>query len=344
MPVSTSPVHLDLVRHGSTATVRYPSLDGTVELTGLVHLPHTSPGPDGWPVVTYGHMTTGAGQVSAPSIGRPGHPEWSRMSRGDVLCDRLLARGVAVLRPDYPGLGSPGPHPYLIGEPLADSVVAMVAARAEIDVRIGDRWATAGHSEGSLTALFTASRTDLPVPLRGAAAFAPVTRMDLTIGALSRMPVVPPAFEVLSGLVGLMLMGAASASDEVAALLETDLSPRAKALWPHLERRCLTELAARDSWGGLAASKIGSRRLYAALFAVMRANEVADLTPQVPVRIDAGLFDEVAPAWLTRRAVAGWRSRGVEVTHREWRSNHPEVMKPEFAPSEAADWLVQRLQ
>ena len=29
---------------------------------------------------------------------------------------RLLARGWVVVATDYPGLGTPGPHPYLVGQ------------------------------------------------------------------------------------------------------------------------------------------------------------------------------------------------------------------------------------
>ena len=338
---------MDLMQHGSSQPVSYPStdLDGApVTLTGLVHLPHTAPPAGGWPVVSYGHMTTGAGATSAPSTASPDHLEWRRMSQGDALCDALLARGVAVLRPDYLGLGSPGTHPYLIGEPLARSVVDMVAARRTFDDRIGDRWVSAGHSEGSVAALHSAVRPSWPVPLLGVAAFAPVTRMDRTIGLSARLPVVPPGFGVVSALIGLMLLGASTVSEEVADLLAGDgLGPEADALWPHLTQRCLTDLARDDSWGALPPRRIASPELYRSLFAVMRDNEVARLTPRVPVRIDSARFDEVAPAPLTTRLVAAYRRAGVQVTHRRWPTHHSGTMRPAYAPSEAMDWILARL-
>ncbi len=267
------------------------------------------------------------------------------MSQGDELCDALLARGVAVLRPDYPGLASDGIHPYLIGEPLARSIIDMAAARSTFDDRIGDLWVCAGHSEGALATLFTAASTQWPTPLRAAVAFAPVTRMDLTIGFSSRWRWVPPGCGVVPAMIGLMLMGAATASPPLARLLETDaLRPRAKVLWPELTAKCLSELAGPDSWGALPPAAICDREVYRALFAVMRANEVADLVPRVAVRIDYGLFDEVAPAALTRRLVRRYRAAGVEVTHRAWRSHHSGVMQAQYAPSEAADWIVARLR
>lgn len=335
------------MQHGTTRPVTYAStdLDGApVTLTGLVHLPHTPPPADGWPVVSYGHMTTGAGATSAPSAGSPEHPEWRRMSQGDALCDALLARGVAVLRPDYLGLGSPGTHPYLIGAPLARSVVDMVAARHTFDPRIGDRWVSAGHSEGSVAALHSAVADHWPVPLLGVAAFAPVTRMDHTIGLSARLPVVPPGFGVVCALIGLMLLGASTVSDEVAdRLTGDDLGPEARALWPQLTQRCLTELARPDAWGAVPPRRIASPTLYRALFAVMRDNEVARLVPPGPVRIDSGRYDEVAPAPLTSRLVATYRRAGVDVTHRRWPTHHSGTMRPAYAPSEAADWILARL-
>lgn len=333
------------MRHGTTRVVDYPTSSGTSDrLSGLLHLPHTAPPSDGWPFVTYGHMTTGAGDHSAPSIGTPEHPEWRRMSQGDALCDALLERGIAVLRPDYPGLGSAGVHPYLIGEPLARSMVDMAATRTALDARIGDRWVCAGHSEGSLATLFTAVRADWPTPLRAVAAFAPITRMDLTIGLSSRVPRVLPGCGVVSALIGLMLLGASTTDARLARLLETDaLGPRAKALWGELSAKCLSELAGPDSWGGVPPAAIADHELYQELFAVMRANEVADLVPRVPVRIDSGLFDEVAPAFLTARLVRRYRGAGVEVTHRRWPTHHSGVMQAQYAPSEAADWIAARL-
>ena len=338
-----------MIRSGTTQRVSYPSTSvaGTpVELTGLVHLPHTPAPARGWPVVSYGHMSTGGAASGAPSTAAPGHPEWRRMSQGDALCDLLLSRGVAVLRPNYEGMGSPGVHPYLIGEPLATSVIDMVAARRDFDRRIGDRWVSAGHSEGSVAALFAArAGRDRPLPLRGVAAFTPVTRMPLTIGAARRLPVVLPGCGILSPLIALMVRGAATVSPRLAELVVSGgLSPRAERLWPHLDERCAEELARPDSWGGLPPARIGGRHgaeLFAALFAVMRHNEVADLDlARVPVRIDAGWFDEVAPAPLTRRLMAAYRARGVTLTTRWWPSHHSGTMRAQHAPSEAADWIA----
>ena len=57
----------------------------------------------------------------------------------------MLKRGIAVLRPDYEGIGGgpesqDRPHPYLIAPSLAESMLAIMRARRSIDERLGNGW------------------------------------------------------------------------------------------------------------------------------------------------------------------------------------------------------------
>ncbi|MDL9979523.1 alpha/beta hydrolase family protein [Microbacterium sp. ASV49] len=332
--------------------VAFPAraVDGGVqEQTGMLMLP-ASPAPrGGYPVVVYGHMTTGGSARSAPSTATPAHPEWRRMSQGDALCDRLVARGIAVLRPDYEGIGGPGVHPYLIGSSLAESVLAMMRERDSFDADLGDMWVAAGHSEGAVAALHASAREepDAQARLVGTAVFGPVTRMDVSIGAARRIAVPFPGSGVVSALIALMLRGAAATDAGMRRLLETDgLSERAAERWADLDELCLTELAADGSWGGIAPGRIGGRagdELFAMLAASFRANEVAALRGfRAPLRIDAARFDEVAPAPLTARMLRGYRSAGVPLDSAWWPTHHSGMMRPQHAPSRAAEWIAAR--
>ena len=51
-----------------------------------------------------------------------------------------------MVRPDYEGIGSAGPHPYLIGRSLATSVIDAATAARAIDPRIGQDVVVARHS------------------------------------------------------------------------------------------------------------------------------------------------------------------------------------------------------
>lgn len=320
-----------------------------VRLTGLAHLPAGAPPAGGWPVVTYGHMTTGGSDRSAPSVAVDGHPELRRMTQGDLFVSHLLQAGIAVLRPDYEGLGSPGPHPYLVGPALAVSVRdLLVAARASFD--LAGRWVSAGHSEGAVAALHAAAAgPPAGVSLVACAVFAPVTRMDRTIGLSLRWPATPPGFGVVPALVALMIEGAASVDPELARVLSADgLSARAGALWPQLAERTLTELARRSSFGALPpAALLGARGdvVRERLLSSLRTHDVAGLSlpAGMPLRIDAATLDEVAPFWLTRSLIARYRAAGLPVEPHWWRTGHSGVLAAGRAPGPAAAWVARLL-
>ena len=357
------------------------SLDGEIrEQSGLLHLPDMAPPRGGYPVVVFGHMTTGASAAAAPSLAAPGHPEWRRISQGDALCVRLLKLGIAVLRPDYEGIGpapisaSPmggasnlepversearHPHPYLIAPSLAESMLAIMRARRSIDERLGNGWVAAGHSEGAFAALHASvlAEPDEDATLLGTAAFAPPTRMDLSIGLARHMPGWVPGAGVVSALIGLMLSGAATEDERIKKLVTTGgLSLEARNVWADIDTRPLTELAAKGSWGDVAPSKIASkhqRELWQLLFESFKKNEIANLAPstdpaqnrikQPPVRIDAARFDEVAPAPLAAAMMRRYRKQGFDLTTKWWPTHHSGVMHDKHAPSQAANWIAER--
>ncbi|RDI52134.1 alpha/beta hydrolase family protein [Nocardia mexicana] len=138
--------------------------------SGALFVPHGSPPAGGWPVVAWEHGTVGRADACAPS-------------RTDFTMYRdyigtLLARGYAVAATDYPGLGTPGDHPYLDGRAAAYSAVDMVRAARTIDASLSPRWVAVGHSQGGHAALFTASVATAYAPeldYRGAAALAPAS-------------------------------------------------------------------------------------------------------------------------------------------------------------------------
>lgn len=331
-------------------TYRMRSVSGrVVPATGLMLLPRTAAPVGGWPFVVYNHVTTGAADSCAPSRVRPTSEAHELMTRGDAIATRLLDAGVAVLRPDFEGIGAPGPHPYLIGRSLARSVVDLVSAARQAEPRLGRDWVVAGHSEGGVGALWTAS-ADQAMPsgthLRGAVAFTPVTR---TADELELLRHVPTAAGGLSAIAALIIGGAATVDPVLARSLRRGaLSPEAVRLLPHLETRCLPGLGASDSWGGLAPADIpgpDGDRFVSRLEAVMRANDPAAVTLRagLPIRIDAGILDAVAPLPFTEALVAGYRAQGADVTYERWLGGHPEVVKDGYAAAPAVAWMLARL-
>jgi acetyl esterase/lipase len=91
----------------------------------------------------------------------------------------MLARGYVVAATDYPGLGTPEVHPYLVGQSEARAVLDSVRAAREIpEAGAEDRFAVWGHSQGGQAALFTGLEAASYAPelkLVGVAAAAPAT-------------------------------------------------------------------------------------------------------------------------------------------------------------------------
>jgi acetyl esterase/lipase len=152
-----------------------------IAVSGLVLEPRGKKPATGWPVVAWAHGTSGLADKCAPSLA-PG------LAHDPTAVDEvrsLLAHGWAVVASDYPGLGTPGTHTYLIGEADARAVVDNVSAAHELlGGQIAQPWVVVGHSEGGQTALFVAQIATRRAPewkFLGTVALAPASTLDALI-------------------------------------------------------------------------------------------------------------------------------------------------------------------
>lgn len=265
------------------------SVRGTpVAVTGLVVVPPGEPPTRGWPVVSYGHGTAGLADGCAPSR----DPRYLA-----PLLGPMLARGWVVAATDYEGLGSPGRHPYLVGESEGRSMVdAVRAARQLLGPAVSDRYVITGKSQGGHAALFArqiAARWAPELRLLGAAAVAPVSDVA---GFVSR-PTLQPGATTLS-----VVAGYAAAYPE----LRTD-----QVLTP--EGRRQLGLVDGDCFGGVSNSLRDTplRALRRADPATVRpwraaldANTPGRAHSHVPVLVVEGLADDIVPP-ATVEALAG---------------------------------------
>lgn len=177
--------------------VLYASEDeaGTpIAVSAVVAVP-TGAAPDGgWPVVAWAHGTTGIVPGCAPSLlADGGTGRWPGLAT-------LVEGGAVVVGTDYPGLGTPGIHPYLIGESEGRAVLDSVRAAHDLlgdDVR--SETVVYGHSQGGHATLFAAALAPTYAPeldLLGAAPMAPPT----DLGKLMDLDIDEPAGSVLTSM------------------------------------------------------------------------------------------------------------------------------------------------
>jgi alpha-beta hydrolase superfamily lysophospholipase/uncharacterized membrane protein HdeD (DUF308 family) len=163
------------ILYTSTRSDRTPAI-----ASGIVVVADNAPaGPR--PVVAWAHDTTGITSDCAPSVldGYGGVP----------ALDQVLARGWAVVAPDYTGLGTAGPHPYLIGQGEGRSVLDAVRAAKQIKgLSLADQTVVWGHSQGGHAALWTGMLAPSYAPdahIAGVAALAPPSDLSAFVRNLA---------------------------------------------------------------------------------------------------------------------------------------------------------------
>jgi alpha-beta hydrolase superfamily lysophospholipase len=145
-----------------------------IAVSGLVVIPQSPMPPGGRRVVAWAHGTIGVARKCGASL----FPQSLTWIHG---LDDMLARGFIVTATDYPGLGTAGPHPYLIGESAGRAVLDSVrAARHLPGANASAQFAVWGHSQGGHAALFAGQLARGYAPelrLAGIAAAAPATEL-----------------------------------------------------------------------------------------------------------------------------------------------------------------------
>jgi dipeptidyl aminopeptidase/acylaminoacyl peptidase len=146
--------------------------DEPIFVSGVVIVPQGDPPPGGRPIVAWAHPTSGVTSRCAPSLAIFLFQQIQGLRS-------MVERGYVVAATDYPGLGTPGPHPYLVGDSEGHAVIDSVRAASTMPgAGGGKRFAVWGHSQGGQAALFTGllAKTYAPeLTLLGVAAAAPAT-------------------------------------------------------------------------------------------------------------------------------------------------------------------------
>jgi pimeloyl-ACP methyl ester carboxylesterase len=141
-------------------------------------------------IVAWAHGTAGIADQCAPSTQPNLYPDPAYNNYADTVA-AYLTQGWTVAASDYPGLGTPGPHPYLIGDSEGRAVIDSVRAARNLNNSLSNVWVVAGHSQGGQAALFAGEIADtygMGLQLKGVVAVAPVSNLDLIAPALVGTP------------------------------------------------------------------------------------------------------------------------------------------------------------
>ncbi len=144
-----------------------------IAVSGAVVVPSTPVPRNGRFSIAWAHPTTGVVPRCAPSLAL-------FLIQQIQGIREMIERGYIVAASDYPGLGTPQTHPYLVGESEGRAVLDSVRAARALVGDAQNRFAVWGHSQGGQAALFTGmlAKTYTPeLELVGVAAAAPATEL-----------------------------------------------------------------------------------------------------------------------------------------------------------------------
>jgi hypothetical protein len=132
------------------ARITYTSTSGIdnsqTTVSGTVFAPKGAPPEGGWPIIAFGHPTTGTQEGCAPSLS----PDLLTLS---VVVTGLVKAGFVVAVSDYQGLGVNGTyHPYLDATTEGYNLIDSVRAARKLVPNTSTRWAATGGSQGGQAA------------------------------------------------------------------------------------------------------------------------------------------------------------------------------------------------
>lgn len=314
---------------------RSTGLDGKpIAVSGIIVAPARPPHPGGWPVIAWAHGTTGVAHKCAPSLlpnpvaAIPGISE-------------MIERNFVVVATDYPGLGTPGIHPYLVGVSEGRAVLDSVRASRHIaEIQSGPSFAVWGHSQGGHASLWTgelAAKYAPDLKLVGVAAAAPATEL----GKLFEDDLNTLAGKILTGMV--MFSWSKLYGYPLDSVVSASELPAVDAMGAG----CI-ELPV-DELGELRAEKTLPRKFLKAnpvttspWAGTITANTPGKAAAGAPVYISQGTGDTVVDPPVTDSFVKILCGQGTRVEYVKYPNlTHTEI--PKASAGQAVAWMADRL-
>ena len=269
-----------------------------IAVTGTVVAPQ-EPSDSPRPVIAWSHGTVGV--LPECGVSHTADPY-----KQTPVVDLMVDQGFVVVATDYPGLGTPGIHPYLVGNVSAYSILDSVRAAQQLDVNAGKRFVVWGASQGGQAALWAA---------QSAAEYAP--ELELVAAATSA-----PAIN-LAGII------AAKKDDQGGGVLISEAFYAWSHVYPNVSLDSIIQPEQRDQFERMATTCISTPAAFLTIGSLLKPSEylsadplttepwrtiIEQNTPQeplnVPLLITHGTADTLIPVELNeaeaaRRCAAG---------------------------------------
>ncbi|HTM20486.1 MAG TPA: lipase family protein, partial [Kofleriaceae bacterium] len=245
-----------------------------------------------------------------------------------IVAGNFGARGLIGVAVDYPGLGTPGLHPYLVarseGAAVLDGLRAARALADTLGVPTSGRYAIAGLSQGGHATLAAAALHGSYAPeldLRAVAVAAPASGWHRHWGPVAATPGwhLPLHAMLLHAWAEHYHWPATPArfTDDVAGRIGAIVRERCTyaAAKPAIQDSLPQDPAALFDPAFLAEYNSGHWQRYGFVRDAFTANAIAPYHQTAPLRIYQGDADAVVPAWATAELVAALRAGGVDVDY-----------------------------
>ncbi len=324
----SAPAGVSAASSAQLVTYRIRGVGGELrDEKAVVLVPAGSAPAGGWPVVLWGHGTTGLADICAPSAS----PDLAQY--GPYL-NQYLAQGFAVVAPDFEGLGTPGGHPYLHVPSEGQAMVRAVQAARRGYPELSTRWAAVGHSQGGQAALAAAQFASLApeLTLVGTVAFAPASNVAAIgdqLRAIADNPAAPINDRVAAGTgavgFGVLILGGVQTVSP-AFQFSSALGAAGAGLETAAKTKCLNDVFA-DAQAVVTAAIVGSNSIESVLKSTWKSDAaVSAYLPLMepgterlgsPTLLVQGSADTTVPATATQGLLARMQAAGSTVTYSE---------------------------
>ena len=317
--------------------ILYTTTRGDAEPAVASALVFASEGADGpLPVIAWAHGTTGVDRTCAPSILDSGLEAGAFFLLPDVI-----ENGWGLVATDYVGLGTQGPHPYLVGEPEARSVLDAVRAAHDLrEVDLAEETVVWGHSQGGGAALWAGQIAPGYAPDANVIAVAALAPASDVAGLATNLGAVPGG----SIFAAYVLQGYADTYPDVN--LADYVRPTARPVVRAVVGRCLGEPEALASV--LTSVATGASAFRRDLDSGPLAERLVENVPTGPYEMPLLVGQGAADSLILPELQAGFAERlcsdGNDVDYRTYAGrDHVPLVEPDSpAVPDLIDWTTQR--